>query len=551
MSMRDTYETTLGECLRARAAAFPDRIAIEMIGEGRETFSECLDASLRLAQSLIAAGIRPGDTVIIMAPNCLTAIHAWIGANLAGATEVTINTAYRARLLEHAVNTAGARLVIAEAGFLPVFRESEAQLPQLDCILHFRAPGEGTSAAAPPFERIALSSLEDVLAAAPDVELPVVRSSDIASVIYTSGTTGPAKGVMMPHAQVCALARQSIEGLRLGEDDVFYCFHPLFHMAGKFMAVFAMVMAGGRIVLDRSFKAELWVDRVRAFGATVGLAHGPMVEMIFAQPERPEDSRHAVTRLLAAPFPKAIAERFEARFKLRGIEVWGMTETNIGTWRPFDAPLRPGSCGRISDHWVELQIVDPATDLELPAGQVGELVVRPRQPFAFMSGYIGMPQKTVDAWRNLWFHTGDMGYLDAEGYCYFVDRQGDRIRRRAENISSYEIEAAAATHPAVAETAAVGVPSEFESDDDIKLCLVAKPGMQFGPEEIIRHLAGVLPHYMVPRYVETLPALPRTPTNKVKKAELRADGVSRHTWDRKAAGIVLKDVVASIRSSGG
>jgi acyl-CoA synthetase (AMP-forming)/AMP-acid ligase II len=344
MSMRDTYETTLGECLRARAAAFPDRIAIEMIGEGRETFSECLAASLRFAQSLIAAGIRPGDTVIIMATNCLTAIHAWIGANLAGATEVTINTDYRARLLEHAVNTAGARLVIAEAGFLQVFRESEAQLPQLDHILHFRALGEGTSAAAPAFERIALSSLEDVLAAGPDVELPVVRSSDIASVIYTSGTTGPAKGVMMPHAQVCALARQSIEGLRLGADDVFYCFHPLFHMAGKFMA-------------------------------------------------------------------------------------------------------------------------------------------------------------------------------------------------------------AAATHPAVAESAAVGVPSEFESDDDIKLCLVAKPAMQFGPEEIIRHLAGVLPHYMVPRYVETLPALPRTPTNKVRKAELRADGVSRHTWDRKAAGIVLKDVVASIRSS--
>lgn len=551
MSMGGTYETTVGECLRARAEAFPDRVAIEMIGEGRETFSECLAASLRLAQSLIAAGIRPGDTVVIMAPNSLAAIHAWIGVNLAGATEVTINTAYRGRLLEHAVVTAGARLVIAEEGFLPVFRASEAELPQLEQILHFRASDESAAVPVPAFERIAVCSLEDAIASAPDVELPVVRGSDIASVIYTSGTTGPAKGVMMPHAQVCALARQSIDGLRIVEDDTFYCFHPLFHMAGKFMAVFAMLMAGGRIVLDRSFKAELWVDRVRTYGATVGLAHGPMIEMIFAQPERPEDRQHAVTRLLSAPLPKAIAEQFESRFNLRGIEVWGMTEINIGTWRPYDEPLRPGSCGRISDYWVELRIVDPITDLEMPVGQVGELVVRPRQPFAFMRGYIGMPQKTVDAWRNLWFHTGDMGYLDTEGYCYFVDRQGDRIRRRAENISSYEIESAAATHPAVAETAAVGVPSEFESDDDIKLCLVAKPGMQFDPEEIIRHLASLLPHYMVPRYVETLPALPRTPTNKVKKAELRADGVSRQTWDRKAAGVVLKDVVAAIRSAEG
>ncbi|MCR6736868.1 MAG: AMP-binding protein [Afipia sp.] len=353
--MSDFYETTVGECIRARAAAFPDRVAVEMIGEGRETYSECFQASLALARGLVAAGIRQGDTVVIMAPNCLTAIHSWLGANLAGATEVTINTAYRARLLEHAVNISGARLVIAESSFLPVLRECESGLTALDHILYFDTPDSTASEAPPAFERIRLSRLNDVLATAPEVDLPAARMSDVASVIYTSGTTGPAKGIMMPHAQVCALAKQSIDGLRLGENDIFYCFHPLFHMAGKFMAVFAMLMAGGRIVLDRTFKGELWVDRVRSCGATVGLAHGPMIEMIYAQPERPEDHQHSVKRLLAAPFPKAIAERFEARFNLRGIEVWGMTEINIGTWRPYDEPLRPGSCGRASDEWVELQ----------------------------------------------------------------------------------------------------------------------------------------------------------------------------------------------------
>jgi crotonobetaine/carnitine-CoA ligase len=546
--MTVSYETTVGECIRARAAAFPDRIAIDMVGEGRETYAECLAASLQLARGLMAAGVRQNDTVVVMAPNCLTSIHAWLGINLAGATEVTINIAYRGRLLEHAINISGARVVIAATEFLSVLRDSEDALPKLEQIIVFDPAGARASPERPSFGRIRLLSLDEVLAHPSDADLPTVRMSDIASVIYTSGTTGPAKGIMMPHAQVCGLAKQSIDGLRLGEDDAFYCFHPLFHMAGKFMAVFAMLMAGGRIILDRTFKAELWVDRIREYGATVGLAHGPMVEMIYAQPERREDSDHGVRRLLSAPFPKAIAESFEARFNLRGIEVWGMTEINIGTWRPYDEPLRLGSCGRISEEWVELRVIDPQTDKELPVGEAGELVIRPKNPFVFMSGYIGMPEKTLEAWRNLWFHTGDIGYLDSEGYCYFVDRLGDRIRRRAENISSYDIEAAAGAHPAVAEAAAVGIASEFEADDEIKICLVLKPDVTVAEGDMLRHLAATLPHYMVPRYIEFMPALPRTPTNKVKKAELRQRGASPQTWDRKQAGIVLKDVIASMRS---
>lgn len=545
--MTDHYETTIGECIRARAAAFPDRVAIEMVGEGRETYSECFEASLQMARGLMAAGVRPRDTVVVMAPNCLTAIHAWMGINLAGATEVAINTAYRARLLEHAVNISGARRIVAAREFLPILRESEEAMPNLQQIIHFDLAESGQAQTLPAFARIALSPLDEILRDCSDADLPAVRTSDIASVIYTSGTTGPAKAIMMPHAQVCGLAKQSIDGLRLEAMDAFYCFHPLFHMAGKFMAVFAMLMAGGRVILDRTFKAELWVDRVRKYEATVGLAHGPMIEMIYAQPERPEDGQHTVRRVLAAPFPKAIAHQFEARFHLRGIEVWGMTEINIGTWRPYDEPLRLGSCGRISHEWVELRIVDPETDQELPAGQAGELVVRPKKPFVFMSGYIGMLEKTIEAWRNLWFHTGDIGYIDDEGYCYFVDRLGDRIRRRAENISSYDIEAAALAHPDVVEAAAVGVASDFEADDDIKLCVVVNPGASIGPETMLRYLAKGLPHYMVPRYIEMMDALPRTPTNKVRKAELRMRGTAQ-TWDRKQAGLALRDVVSEARS---
>jgi crotonobetaine/carnitine-CoA ligase len=185
-------------------------------------------------------------------------------------------------------------------------------------------------------------------------------------------------------------------------------------------------------------------------------------------------------------------------------------------------------------------VVDPDTDIEVPVGQVGEFVVRPRRPWTMMQGYLGMPEKTLQAWRNLWFHTGDAGYVDAEGWFHFVDRLGDRIRRRAENISSYEIESAAALHPAVLECAAIGVPSGFESDDDIKLLVVLRPGEPWVPKDMLEHLVRLLPHYMVPRYLQQIEALPRTPTNKVIKSQLRA--VGGECWDRKAAGIALLDV---------
>ena len=166
-----------------------------------------------------------------------------------------------------------------------------------------------------------------------------------------------------------------------------------------------------------------------------------------------------------------------------------------------------------------------------------------------MQGYMGMPEKTMEAWRNLWFHSGDIGYRDAEGYVYFVDRVKDRIRRRAENISSYDIETVATTHPAIAEAAAVGVASEFVSDDDIKLCAVLAPGATLEPEALIEFLVAGLPYYMVPRYIEFLDALPRTPTNKIKKAEMRAAGITPTTWDRQAAGVSVRAIAEAAKKA--
>jgi crotonobetaine/carnitine-CoA ligase len=544
MITSDRTRWTLPQVLCRQAEMLPERPFLHMIGEGKATRREAYDAALRIAAGLQSLGVTPGQAVAVMSPTSLPAVYAWLGINLAGAVEVNVNGAYKGLTLEHALNTIAAGTIFIEHRHLADLAAVEDHLPHLRRAIYFRL-ADAPDTVPPAFQQIELIPYEQVAGHAPITVMPEVGRTDIASMIYTSGTSGPAKAVRMPHGQIYFLALRTVEKLRIGPDDVFYCFHPLFHMAGKFMGILAMLMVGGSIVLDRAFKPDTWVSRIREHGATVGLAHGPMLEMIFAQRERPDDADHALKRMIMVPFPRAIAAAFERRFGLRGIECWGMTEINAVCWSSLDEPLRPGSCGKVDADWYEFRVVDPDTDEELPVGQIGEFAVRPKVPWIIMQGYHGMPDKTVQAWRNLWFHTGDSGYADRDGYVYFVDRLGDRIRRRAENISSYDIEVAALSHPAVAECAAVGVPSEFDADDDIMLCVVRARDAVLEAHDLLTHLAPLLPYYMVPRYITFIDALPRTPTNKVQKAKLRKMPRGADIWDRKAANISLRDLAQS------
>lgn len=545
----EAHRWTLPRALDARVVETPDRPFVTTEGEGTQTFAECRAGALAMAGTLRAAGVGAGDLVAVMAPNCRTTIHAWMGANLLGAADVMVNTGYRGSPLEHALNLVQARVLLAETRFLGVLREAEPRLEHLKRIVWFRLPdGDGDAREPAGFSRIELVPLESLPSAAPELQ-GEPEISTLASIIFTSGTSGPAKGVMMPQGQAYALALQTVRGLRLTPRDTLYAFHPMFHTAGKFISLYAGLLSGAQVVLDRQFRAERWLERIRESGATATLAHGAMLEMVHALPARPDDADNPLERLMASPFPRRIAADFERRFGVRGVEVWGMTEVNNPLWCPLDEELRTGTCGRLNSEWADVHVVDPETDVELPAGQVGELVVRPKRPWTMMQGYIGMPEKTIRAWRNLWFHTGDAAYVDGDGWFHFVDRIGDRIRRRAENISSYEIESAAMLHPAVRECAALGVPSGYESDDDIKLFVALEPGHAWAPQDLLEHLVRLLPHYMVPRYLQAIAALPRTPTNKVMKSELRE--AAGDCWDRKAAGVALRDVARRIGSARG
>ncbi|MDM0014924.1 AMP-binding protein [Variovorax sp. J22P168] len=537
--------TTVPAVIAAQALARPDAIALRTEGAPPLNYRALHLKACAIAAGLRGAGVRRGDTVVLFGPNSADIVACWIAVNVLGAIEVCINTANRGAPLVHALNNAQARHIVVAAELLKYVVQVGDQLDHLEHACIFE---EGSAEV--PSHRFRSTLLSDLLrperATAIEEEIRSesgdVAPSNIASIIYTSGTTGPAKGVLMPHAQVCLLAAMSVRGLKLTEDDVFHCFHPMFHMAGKFMGILATFIAGGQAVLDRAFDAEHWLVKLRTHGITAGLAHGPMVEMIHAQPARPDDQDNPLRRMIVAPFPTRIATDFERRFDVRGIEVWGMTEVGVPIWCDVDRPLRPGSCGRNDDELFDVAIVDPVTDEDVAPGEVGELVVRPRLPWVLMQGYMGMHEETVATWRNLWFHSGDSARRDADGNHFFIDRLKDRIRRRAENISSYEIESAALSYPPVAEAAAVGVPSQFHDDDDIKLTIVVQPKMALREQDLLAHLAGCLPHYMLPRYIERLEALPRTPTNKVRKAELRARGVDAAVWDRKAIGIEVKSL---------
>lgn len=534
---------SVAQALAEQAQLTPEKVCLEVVGVGSETYGELYQSASRAAARLAKIGVTRGARVVLMLDNGFDAIHISLGLSFLGAVDVSINTAYRGMPFQHAVNLSQAGFIVLEDKYLPVLGECVGNLPYLRAAVFC----QGQIAEARDLAMFEGGSSTFILMGYEDIEAeegcdrPVeIKQFDTTNIIYTSGTTGPAKAVLLPAMNVYFLASQTVHEMQLGSGDIYYCAHPQFHMAGKFMEFFAIILAGGTLVLAKRFDPKDWIRDISAYRATVTLAHGPMIEMIQATPVSDADDKSGLKKVIAVPLPRRIGNMFTARFAVQVVEIWGMTEVGIPCWGRLGHESREGSCGTVRKDWFDFQVVDPLTDAEVPPGVVGEFVVRNKFPWLLMQGYLGMPEETSVAWRNLWFHTGDSGYVDTEGNVFFVDRMGDRIRRRAENISSYDIESAVALNSSVLEVAAIGVPSIYENDDDIKVCVVLKDGAQPDPWGLIEFLADKLPYYCMPRYIQYLEALPRTPTNKVKKRELRELESSHPTWDREKSGISLR-----------
>ena len=543
MGAVDKSGWVLGAVLARQGAALRDRPFVQFQDDPPLTFGDMDTRANRVANGLAAMGVQRDERVLLMMRNSVEFLDAWFGINRLGAVMVPINTAYKGGFLEHVINNAAvngrASVMFIDREFVPMLRASEDRVPHLESVVVRNPPGSPGNP--PSFSRIreiSFDSLFDAPDAAPQVP---VAYHDIGAIMYTSGTTGPSKGVLMPHAHLYLYGHAKIEGVRLTPDDVYYCCMPLFHANALLMQVYSTLIVGCRLVIARSFSASRWLDDVRRCGATVTNTLGVMTEFIYRQPPRAEDSDHRLRVIVAVPIAPEWGEAFQQRFKTKLLELYGMTECNIPTYMPLDEPLRDHSCGKVLDEWFEMAIVDPDTDEELPPNTVGEMVVRPKEPWTFMAGYHAMPEKTVEAWRNFWFHTGDAGTCDEEGYFYFVDRMKDCIRRRGENISSYEIEQVLNDHPAVAESAAVAVKSSIAGgEDEVKACVLLSPEARLQPEELLDYCQERMPYFAVPRYVEFVSDMPKTPTEKLRKHILREAGITPKTWDREAAGYVVR-----------
>jgi crotonobetaine/carnitine-CoA ligase len=403
--------------------------------------------------------------------------------------------------------------------------------------------GAPSSAIPPSLGRVAVHRWDDVLAAAGGAPTVDVRSSDLATFIYTGGTTGLSKGCMLTHNYHEALARQIGLCWKRTADDVAWTPLPMYHFNALVTAVVGTLLFGGRGAIFRRFSVSQFWPEMNRVGATVTSTLGTMAYLLAHDVDRPEmpgsgapEANRTLRLMGAVPLPPEVDRILRSRF---GIETfsgaYGVTEASLVSWQPPGVQNRPNAAGVVNDEFFDVRIFDE-DDHELAAGADGEIVLRPRQPHVMFEGYWGRPEVTVETMRNLWYHTGDIGRIDEDRYLYFVDRKADYLRRRGENIASYEVESILMGHGALADVAVHAVPSPL-TEDDLKITATVKEGAELSEEELFRWCIDALPYFCLPRYIEFRPALARSPVGRVLKRELREEGVTAATWDAEAAGI--------------
>lgn len=493
------------------------------------SYDEARANAARHAGLLAAAGIGRGDRVAIVCGNRSELMSLFLGCGWLGAVSVPLNVAARGFQLQHMLGNSGARLLAIEAAFLDALETVDLSALPIERIWVIGA-ADGFSAPAS-----LTIPVEPLPAAAVEVPAADVGPGDTLTILYTSGTTGLSKGVCCPHAQYFWWGVYTGWQLGASEGDVLHTPLPLFHTNALNCFFQALLHGAAQVVETRFSVSGFWPAMTRS-GATITYLLGAMVPMLMSRPPSPEERGHNVRVALAPGVPASYHAPFTERTGVVLLDAFGSTESNI-VIAAFEHDREPGKMGRLLPGF-DARIVDD-DDNELPDGEAGELILRADEPFAFASGYFGMPEKTVEAWRNLWLHTGDRCVRDPDGRYRFIDRMKDAIRRRGENISSFEVEQVLLQHPAVALAAVFPVSSDL-AEDEVMAAIVFKEDARASEEELVRFCEGKMSYFAVPRFVELVDSLPRTENGKVQKFKLRERGRSAATWDREAAGVTLK-----------
>lgn len=510
---------TLPGVLDARASSTPDARFVHFDGQER-TFAEMLGHAEAAAAALDSLGIGRGDKVALMLPNCLEFLDLWFGAALLGAVFVPINAGLKGDGLRYIVEHSEARAVVVDAPLRDVFDAAVGTAGPAHRLVRGAASDAGDGWA----------SVGELLAGGhPAAARATVEPGDLASILYTSGTTGPPKGVMNVHNAYVTAGREFAHNyVRVRSEDVLYTSLPLFHVNAQMLTMMGSLVSGAPMVLAPRFSASRFFDDLRMHRATVFNYIGAMLTMLHKQPERPGDADNPVRLTVGGAAPAELWPAFEQRFGLEILEIYGLTETATFCLGSPPDDIRVGKLGRPVS-WAEVE-VHRADGTEADPDEAGEIVVRSTRPDVLFKAYDKNPEATATAMAGGWFHTGDRGRRDADGYFTFLDRLKDTIRRRGENISSYEVERVVNSHPSVAESAAVGVPSDL-GEEDVMIVVVPRDDDGVDPAALVVFCAERMADFMVPRYVQTRTSLPKTATQRVQKFELRAEGLGG-AWDR-------------------
>ncbi|WP_166392257.1 AMP-binding protein [Nocardioides ochotonae] len=520
-----TRVPSIGDWL-ADVAADPARQGAEIVVESERLDARRLDRDAScVAAGLLSLGLAPGDRVAVLTPASGASLQAWFGIARAGLVEVPLNPAAGSVVLAHCLAQARARAVICAPDLVPLLAEALPGSSVEHLVLLAGEQGERLDGLP---EGLRTTPFAEVLAA-DAVALPPVDPGQTAVILYTSGTTGPPKGVRLSHRANVNLARHTVELMGYTAQDRLYSVFPLYHSNARYCSVMAGLEAGARVLLHRRFTASRFWDICREHGITAFNYQGAMVSILHKQPARPDDRANPVRVAFGAPCPAEIFAAFEERFDVRLTEIYGSTEVSLVCEMPPER-RRIGTAGQESPLY-QVAVVDEL-DRPVPAGTPGQVVARPKNPGWMFDGYDHNAEASVEAWRNLWFHTGDRGVLDADGYLTFLDRMKDTVRRRGENISTWEVERVLTDHPDVAQVAAYGVDSDL-SEEEVMVAVVPAPGTAPSPASLVEHCRGRLTAFAVPRFIRTVDALPLTPSQRVEKYKLRAEGATPDTYDRE------------------
>lgn len=525
-------DRVLTKIIEDKARQYPNHVVFQF-RDTPYTFEQLNEGINKAANGFLALGVQKGDKVALMLNNCVEFLFAWFGLNKIGAVEVPINVALKGEGLIWQIVQSDSVALLADTVFLDRLGPVSDDLTTVKHAIFQNTTGEEALPSWKGMESMWVADFMDRPGTSPDVE---VRFNDMASILFTSGTTGRSKGVEMSHHYWYDIWSSSVSYSRYTEDDVLYTGLPFFHGNAQGITIGPAIMADAKAVIVERFSASSLLEDCRKWECTEANYIGGIIPILMKQEPSESDGDNPLRLMVGAAAPVDIWHDFEERFKTKLLEVYGMTECYCCLVVPYDEP-RPGSCGKPITGW-RVMLVDD-NDNEVAPGEIGEFIAQPENMFVGTTGYYKQYEKTVEFFQNFWMHTGDLGKRDEDGYFYFVDRKKQALRRRGENISSFEVEAVINANPAVLESCIVGVPSDV-GEEDVKAVVVLKDGEQLSEVDLIEWCEPRMAYFAIPRYIAFRDALPKTPSERVEKYKLKNEGVTEDCWDREEAGIKLK-----------